>query len=388
MTLYQEVSMLVVHTTGHVMSTELEFMVSSTAIKQANRLIESVYRMEVNEHKLILMATKKVHQMEVNNKPFTPDTEIVITAAEFANEYGITRQSAFEIIQEAKNTIYDRSFDYVVETPDGSIKYMSSRWIHAKGETKGKSEISMFFAPKVIPFIYLVEREFTLLDLREVGRLKSKYAIRLYKLLMKWRNAKYQPSFDYQDLRQKLGLDAGEYSAMCDFKKRVIKIAVDQINKGTGFVGLKVIEKKTGRNITGFSFTYTKYDNDTLNITPMEQKQAKKAVESKKPYQGTQEEENTHTGENTANDDNPVKQKTKRYFADGMTEPQAYMFANKIVDKIMKNEGQFMYLSSLATEGMSQHEFINQIAEDFMVGRLEPYAKALEILKYKHAPEK
>lgn len=370
------------------MITELEHIINIKAIKQANRLIESVYRMEVNEHKLILLATKKVHEMELNGKPFTAETEIIISAAEFANEYGITRQSAFEILKEAKNTIYERSFDYLIEDQKGVINSMSSRWIHAKGESNGISEISMFFAPAVIPFIYLVEREFTLLDLREVGRLKNKYAVRLYKILMKWRNAKYQPSFDYQDLRQKLGIDTDEYPVMAEFKRRVLKVAIDQINKGTGFVGLKAIEKKTGRNITGFSFTYTRYDNDTLNITPMEQKQAKKALESKNQYQGTQEEEKEHTGENTANNDEPEKAKPKRYFADGMTEPQAYMFANKIVDKIMKNDSRFMYLASLATEGMGQHEFINQIAEDFMVGRLEPYAKALEILKYKHAPEK
>lgn len=366
------------------MNVELEHIINIKAIKQANRLIESVYRMEVNEHKLILLATKKVHELEVGGKPFTAETEIVITAAEFAHEYGITRQSAFEILKEAKNTIYERSFDYLIEDQKGVIKSMSSRWIHAKGESNGISEISLFFAPAVIPFIYLVEREFTLLDLREVGRLKNKYAVRLYKILMKWRNAKYQPSFDYQDLRQKLGIDAEEYPVMAEFKRRVLKVAIDQINKGTGFVGLKAIEKKTGKNITGFSFSYTRYDNDTINITPMEQKPTKKAIEGKKTGEGTGESENAPTGENTANCDQQGKPKAKRHFSDGMTEPQSYMFANQIVNKIMQGDSRFMYLASLATEGMGQHEFINQIAEDFMVGRLEPYAKALEILKYKH----
>ena len=365
--------------------TELE---TSSAVKQANRLIESVYRMEANEQKIILLATKIVYELEKKGKSVTPETEIVIAAADFAREYGTTRQLAFEVIREAKNTIYERSFDYTYVSPEGVTKEMNSRWIHMKGEVKAKSEISMFFAPAVIPFIYLVEKEFTLLDLKEIGRLKSKYAIRLYKILMKWRNAKYAPKFSYEDLRKLLGLEDQEYTVMSDFRKRVLKAAVDQINKGTGFVGLQAIDEKKGGKIVSFTFKYSHYDNDTINITPIAEKKPPKPKTKESGADVPKDKEVANTGENSTplevSDPVVKKDKPKRYFDHGMTEGQAYMFANKIALNLSEQNEKFMYLSSRAEVGETHHEFINKIAEDFLTGNLEPYADALSLLGYVH----
>lgn len=365
----------------------------SSVIKQANKLIESVYRMDANEQKIILLAAKFVYDLEKKKEEFTTNTEIVITAAEYAHEYGITRQTAFEVISKAKNTLYERSFEYDYKNPEtGEVKPMSSRWIHSKGEMKAKSEISMFFAPAVIPLIYLVQQEFTLLDIKEIGRLKSKYAIRLYQILMKWRNADFQPKFEYQDLRAKLGVEDDDYTLMADFKKGVINVAVKQINLGTGFVGLKYSTVKKGNTITHFTFSYDKYDNKTINVTPINAKSVSKLKKTKKEPQ-PQKDQNTAqiANESELGDDFSLtppeprtRKKVKRHYEGGMTEPQAYMFAGKIVQKIKEMEPRFMYLSKLAQEGELDSSFSKRIAEDFLIGNLEPYQEALGYLGYKH----
>ena len=101
----------------------MEVMLSDNdiAVKQANKLIESIYRMDINEHKLLLLATKKVNEMELKNEPFNERTKITIGAVEFANQYGISRQSAFEIIIEATKSIYDREFDYLHVDEKGRV---------------------------------------------------------------------------------------------------------------------------------------------------------------------------------------------------------------------------------------------------------------------------
>ncbi|MDH2549447.1 RepB family plasmid replication initiator protein [Acinetobacter baumannii] len=365
----------------------------SSVIKQANKLIESVYRMDANEQKIILLAAKFVYDMEKKKEEFTTNTEIVITAAEYANEYGITRQTAFEVISKAKNTLYERSFEYDYKNPEtGEVKPMSSRWIHSKGEMKAKSEISMFFAPAVIPLIYLVQQEFTLLDIKEIGRLKSKYAIRLYQILMKWRNADFQPKFEYQDLRAKLGVEDGDYTLMADFKKGVINVAVKQINQGTGFVGLKYSTVKKGNTITHFTFSYDKYDNKTINVTPINSQSATRPKKTKKANQQlTEQKAPNSANESDLGDDFSLtppepkaRKKVKRHFEGGMTEPQAYMFAGKIVNKIKEGDTRFMYLSKFAHEGEQDSSFSKRIADDFLVGNLEPYQEALSYLGYKH----
>lgn len=354
--------------------------------KQANKLIESVYRMDTNEQKLILLATKIVNDLELKNIPFNSETEIIITANDFAKTYGISKQRAFEFVCEAKNTIYERSFEIDYIDAQGQVKPTSSRWIHRKGEMKSKSEISLFFAPAVIPYIYLVKKEFTLLDLREVGRLKSKYAIRLYKLLMKWRNFKYQPNFKYEDLRDYLGLEEEEYPMKTDFRKRVLDIAVNQINLGTGFVNLKYTGVKKGKTITNFLFSYDKYDNDTLNVTPISDKKpprSKKAI-SDTPQAETSETERTGENKRIVSVEGAKPKKAQRHFDFGMTTPQASMFASKIVKKILEQDSRFMHLSELAPEGGTGDDFKVFLVQEFLTGNLAPYQAALSLLGYKH----
>lgn len=336
------------------MVNELQDLDSSSVIKQANKLIESIYRMDINEHKVILLATKIVQELESKNKPFTAETEIVITASDFAHEYGITRQSAFEILQEAKNTLYERSFDYLYKAEDGTIKPMNSRWIHAKGEMKAKSEISMFFAPAVIPFIYLVKKEFTLLDLREVSRLNSKYAVRLYKSLMQWRNAETQPVFNVQEARDMFGVGKGEYTVAADFKKRVLDIAVQQINDETGFFGLKYAVKKKSNKIVGYTFSYTRYDNNTINV--------KKPKQSKKsPKKGNQDGE---------------------YRIDKMTPAQIKTYVAKIIAAAKSGKDGFADLGKLVDAGKDWDDLVPVLTKDFENGVFEPYYAFLKLVDF------
>ena len=51
-----------------------------------------------------------------------------------------------------------------------------------------------------------------------------------------------------------MGLGINEYKAMCDFKKRVLDLATDEINKKSD-LKVKYENVKKGRKIVGFAFT-------------------------------------------------------------------------------------------------------------------------------------
>lgn len=329
---------------------QLTTLSTDIAAKQANRLIESIYKMDVNEHKLLLLATRKVNELELRNEPFSERTRIVITAAEFAKQYGISRPSAFEIIVNAKDTIYDREFTYLHVEGDKIIP-MRSRWLQARQEDKGKSEISFMFASAVIPLIYLVETEYTMLDLHEVGKLKSKYAVRLYKHLMRWVNAPYKNKISLEKLREIYGLDDTEYSAMRDFKKRVLDISVKQVAAGTAFKDLTYSVEKVGAKITHVSFHYTKYSNKNIKNT------AKVLEGEAKPAQD--------------------------YVIYQMTDSQIKTFATTIAKKASKLETGFYDISQMVEPGQSDNALYEKIVDDFVNGNFEPYYSVLQLLDFK-----
>ena len=84
--------------------------------------------------------------------------------------------------------------------------------------------------------------------------MQSEYAIRLYELMVQWRTVGKTPKITLADLRLKLGL-SDQYKAMCDFKKRVLEHGLNQINEYTDITA-KYDQHKTGRKITGFTFTF------------------------------------------------------------------------------------------------------------------------------------
>lgn len=86
-------------------------------------------------------------------------------------------------------------------------------------------------------------------------QLTSKYAIRLYELLIAWRSVGKTPILEISDFRQKLGVQDTEYKTMSDFKKRVLEPAIEQINKETD-ITVKYDQHKTGRVVSGFEFKF------------------------------------------------------------------------------------------------------------------------------------
>lgn len=83
---------------------------------------------------------------------------------------------------------------------------------------------------------------------------------------MAWKSVGKTPEIPLQDLRDQLGLLDDEYLLMADFKKRIINFAINQINDKTD-IKIDYEQHKTGRKITGFSFTIKPKDTPPKPLT-------------------------------------------------------------------------------------------------------------------------
>jgi hypothetical protein len=86
-----------------------------------------------------------------------------------------------------------------------------------------------------------------------VAGMSSAYAIRLFELLMQW-GSTGQREVDVAWLKQTLMVEQG-YERLDNFKKRVIDVALVQINAHSDLT-VSYIQRKTGRNVTHFLFTF------------------------------------------------------------------------------------------------------------------------------------
>jgi len=228
-----------------------------------NALINASYNLEVTEQRLILLAI--INARETGNG-ITADSKLEIHASDYASRFDISKEGAYWALKNAVNNLFERQFSFKEADKKGNMGTVKSRWVSRIKYIDSTATLEITFAPDVVPLITRLEQHFTSYQLKQVAHLKSKYAIRLYELLIAWREMGKTPQIDRQDFRNKIGVEDNEYMAMNDFKKRVLEPAIKQINEHTD-ITVKVEQHKKGRLISGFSFKF-------------KQKQQPKSIES------------------------------------------------------------------------------------------------------------
>jgi len=218
-----------------------------------NALINAAYRLDLTEQRLILMSTVRARE---NGQGITADKPLKVRAEDYANQFKVTRQAAYMALKDATTGLFERQFTYEQLTKRGNVEVVKSRWVSQVSYIEQEGTVSIVFAPAIVPLITRLETEFTRYDLEQVSGLTSSYAVRLYELLISWRRTCKTPAVELADLRERLGVEPGEYVRMHHFKAKVLDASVKQINEHTDIVATYE-QHKRGRAISGFSFSFT-----------------------------------------------------------------------------------------------------------------------------------
>ena len=218
-------------------------------IVKGNALIGASYNLEVVEQRLILLATVEARRSGKGINALDP---LTIHASSYMEQFGVSRQTAYQALKDACKDLFARQFSYQEHSAKGNVTQKTSRWVSEIGYTEEEATVQLIFAPVVVPFITRLEEQFTSYELTQVASLASKYSIRLYELLMQWKNVG-KMKISLEDLRAKLGLEQDDYTVMGDFKRSVLDLSVKQINEHTD-IKVDYEQHKKGRSIAGFTF--------------------------------------------------------------------------------------------------------------------------------------
>jgi plasmid replication initiation protein len=226
-------------------------MQKTELVVKSNRLIEASYRLTLNEQRIILYAICRAREEQ---KGLFPDLPVIITADAFVKQFpGVGKGNVYHLLKEAMDALYERSVTlYETDSETGLPEVTKTRWISRGSYVDGAGRIKVVFTSDVIKYITRLEKEFTSYQLEKVGRMSSAYAVRLYELLTQYREIGAR-ELNLVWLRDALQIEAGEYKLTADFKKWVLDVSVEQVNKHTDLT-VSYKPKKTGRAITDFVF--------------------------------------------------------------------------------------------------------------------------------------
>jgi plasmid replication initiation protein len=221
-----------------------------------NALINASYNLSLVEQRLILLAIvitrRHHHNMEWD---FLLGKPIEISASDYIEAFDVSRQTAYEALQTASKTLFQRQFSYQERGEVKGIWYKTSRWVSDIAYMNETATVSFTFAPAVLPLITQLEKHLTSYELQQVASLNSSYAVRLYEILIAWRTTGKTPQISLEELRNKLGVINGEYERMSNFKNRVLDYSIEQINEHTD-IKASYEQHKQGRKVIGFTFKF------------------------------------------------------------------------------------------------------------------------------------
>ena len=217
-----------------------------------NLLINASYNLEVTEQRLILLAIINARQ---TSNGITADSKLEIHASDYATRFNVTNDGAYRALKNAVLNLFDRQFSFKEEDKNGKIGTVKSRWVSRIKYIDDSATLEITFAPDVVPLITRLEQHFTSYQIKQVAQLTGKYAIRLYELLIAWREVGKVPQINLAEFRNKIGVEDDEYMRMSDFKIRVLEPSIKQINEHTD-ITVTYEQHKKGRSIIGFSFRF------------------------------------------------------------------------------------------------------------------------------------
>lgn len=137
----------------------------------------------------------------------------------------------------------------------GKEGFLTIGWVSSFDYFSTIGEIELCFDPKLKPYLLKLQSHFVKADIRYIFQLSSEYSKRIYTIFKQW---------------QELGkhtVDVSEWQKMLEvpktqlmygeFKRKVLEVAKEQINKNTD-LQVEYKEIKTGRKITHLEWTIKK----------------------------------------------------------------------------------------------------------------------------------
>lgn len=226
----------------------------SDLVVKTNWLNQALQNLSLLEIRIMQLAIVDARE---SGNGLSPDKPLTIHSKRYAEAFGVQAKNAYANIKEAEDTLFKRQFSFV----DVDGKPVKSRWVQDVKYLDTQGAIEICLTRQVVKGISRIDGAvdfFTQYLLSNTVKFKSVYSVRLYELIVQWKNAepRKMPVFEVDKLRGQLGIDTSQYQVMADFKKRVLDKAIAEINEHSDLI-VSYEQVKKGRVIIGFRFKIT-----------------------------------------------------------------------------------------------------------------------------------
>lgn len=216
----------------------------------ANDVIHGKQEMTLQEAKLIRLLITQVVKQDHDLKTY------VCRIQDLAHFLNIDDSNLYRDIKKICENLLQR----IVRIGTGNPKqpWQAFQWV-SKASYDGNGNVTLMLSEQLKPYVLQLEKWFTQYQLENILEMQSFYAIRFYELLKcqdgLYGNKRESFEFTIDYLREYFSCE-GKYSLFADFKRKVINIAISEINAKSDLeIPLHTLTyKKEGRKVVAIQF--------------------------------------------------------------------------------------------------------------------------------------
>jgi plasmid replication initiation protein len=236
---------------------------SKLTVRQGNDLIEASYKIaSLGEARLIRLLIAQISSFDEDFKVYQ------ISVSDFAHVFGLNDRDGrlYELLYNAADGLTSRK----IRMRNGN-SWLLMNWLSSAEYRHGSGYVELCFDAKLKPYLLQLKGYYTEYELENTVHFKSLYSIRLFELLKReykedQKTGQFKRSFEYDELREKMGIEKDEYTFFKDFRVRVIDKAQKEINRFSSINIVQVDYPKTGRKITHVVFHYEKQKQGQMEL--------------------------------------------------------------------------------------------------------------------------
>ena len=227
-------------------------------VLQHNAISRSIHNLSATAKKLTAMA---MALLPADLSSLTA----AFTFADFCKAIGYTKSGeSFKLFLAALKECVNNGISIEIVSPKtGRKKWENYTWFISSDFDEDTGVATMTFSPQLAAVLLELKRVYAKINLRDLGELQSKYALRLYETAVSYSSLKGKDGngdkawyFErsVEELRDMFGVPAETYKETRDFRRKVIEEPVREINHAG--IGLEITTEgvKQGRKLAAIRF--------------------------------------------------------------------------------------------------------------------------------------
>ena len=234
-------------------------------VTMSNALTRAGHGLTLAEKRIVASAVAKLDSRRALPPGEVPRTRI--TAAEYAETFGVDLDTAYDQLQDAAKQLYKRSitfFEPAFRRNGRPLPYtvVQMRWVGSVKYQKGEGWVELAWWPDLLRHLLGLKKQFTTYQLQQASALRSAYSWKLLELLMRFKDSGHA-EYTIEDFCASMEATEKQAANFAKVRTKIIEPAVKELQEKDGWL-IQWHPIKAGRKVVGLRFNFMRNPQERL----------------------------------------------------------------------------------------------------------------------------